>query len=948
MKKWIKSRKIVWILPLMLLFFLLSALCIVGYAGGEETVTLIESGVTEWSYRLLTPEEYAGYHSNWLQVGYTPTSNWKSGTSPFGDRVDPGNGSGWEGDYHVILLVTTFQIDDLNDARTREFVMNIFYDNTMTVYLNGRSVFYDERWVDQYVDLVMDDDFNDNLTEGTNTLAISLCDDAGGREFDMTLFMREKKPVQIEPLDPSLTVTAEQLAETGLSTIYINTENGDYVRSRLTYVDATMSIDLSDEYAAYENLYTLADGGEIQIKGRGNSTWNNGYPDGKANTLAGDTHTRKVPYTIKLDSKANLFGMGKSKHWVLIANYMDRTNLRNKLIYDLSGQMGMTFCKSVYVNLVFNGEYMGTYTLTQKIDPDLFEDQVTDWDDAAEEFAENVAKEKGYDKTWMANFEDQLTADFSWLTSETYQGYRVSDYVDLSKYPLYTGYLMEYDGYADEASFFQTNHGVPLKVSNMEAIKTNPELFSYIQTFFNDFEEACYSETFYNSKGKHYSEYVDMDSLVDYYILNTVILNVEFGYKSMYMYINDEGKIVLGPCWDYDWSSGNPFLGANGQYDQWYNDSRAENNKWYRKLYADPYFVSLVRERWFELTDALSDMVDSIDYYQSYLSKAAELEYAKFSADPYESDFAWRTGGRSFEAECNQLKTFLQNRIEWLNARFLNRDPNIEGRGLVSSDLITLGLSGKLSSDGSELFDYQLSDTTSPVQLSVTVSRNATAKIYLNGILIKEQNQTKGVTANLTVPASDLSPGVNVLTVQIYLSGELYGTNYLSLVKPGVKRAAPTAGDYTNGYTTGTVTPPPVTTPVTTTTTTKPVTTTKPTISPTTTPETPTNTTVPPVTALPSGAETTKSAPTTSEPQIPSDTSDDTTGQNPVLPSEILTTEPINKAPMTSGSENSSDASESPSDSGHLWWIVIVIVLILVVCAGTAGVWIGVKKKKTK
>lgn len=941
MKSGMMRKNRIWILPVIVLLSVLFAVGIVSYAGGEDTVTLIEAGVTEWNYRLLTPDEYAGYHSNWLQVGYTPSSNWKKGTSPFGDRVNPENGSGWVGDYHVILLVTKFQIDDLADAQKREFVMNIFYDNTMTVYLNGRSVFYDQNWVDQYVDLVMDSAFNESLVAGTNTLAISVCDDMGGREFDMSLFMREKGAVSTKPLDPSLTVTENQLEDTGLSTIYINTESGDYVRSRLTYVAASMSIKLSDEYADCLNVYTLADGDGIKIKGRGNSTWNNGYPDGKANTLAGDTHTRKVPYTIKLDTKSNLFGMGKSKHWVLIANYMDRTNLRNKLIYDLSGQMGMTFCKSVYVNLVLNGEYMGTYALTQKIDPDLFDGQVTDWDDAAEEFAENVAKEKGYDKVWMASFEDKLTTDFTWLTAETYQGYKVADYVDLSKYPIDTGYLIEYDGYADEDSFFQTNHGVPLKVSNMEAIKTNSELFNYVKTFFNDFEEACYSETFYNSKGKHYSEYVDMDSLVDYYILNAVILNVEFGYKSMYMYINDEGKIVLGPCWDYDWSSGNPFLGANGQYDQWYNDGRAENNKWYRKLYGDPYFVSLVRERWFELSDALWDMVDSIDYYADVLSKAAELEYAKFSADPYERDFAWRTGGRSFQSECDQLKTFLQNRINWMNEQFLKRDPNIEGRGVVTSELVALGLTGNLSSEGSQYFDYRMADTTSPLKLSVTVSRNGIAKIYLNGILLKEQTQTKGVASTLTVPVSDLTPGVNVVTVRLYLNGKLYGTNYLSVEKPGVKRSAPVQGAYTDGYPSQTVTPPPVTTTVTTTTK-------QPAI---TKPETaPSVSTLAPTTVTTSGAESTKPVPVTSEPpQTAPPESGDTSGQSPSLSSETPSVPSFgtdSPDPTVSGADDSPVDPGKSFDFGILWWIALIV--IVAVGAVVSGVWMYRKKKMTK
>jgi len=746
---------------------------------------VITAGKTPWHYQVTTTDGFHAMDSAWKNEGYD-TSSWQVGQGPFGDCIDSANAtrSGWKGENHGIFLVTTFEIDDLEKAKKQYYYAEMYFDNTITIYLNGTRVFYHERWNTSYEEIALG--FKNYLKEGTNTLAVSLLDDVGGREFDMSLYLTDRVVL------PGIEVGEEELTEAGLPILRIDTASGDYVRSRLDYVDATMVFENLGAYPDEDHMYTEDGGAAIEIRGRGNSTWNNGYPDGKPNTLPGDTHTRKVPYNIKLAKKTDLFGMGKSKKWVLLANYMDRTNLRNKLIFDLSGRMGMTYPQSVFINLVLNGEYMGVYALCEKVDIDLFEGAVTDFEDYAEDFAKGVAKQYGHDEDWQSDFEDELCENLSWLTEDTYKGYRVADFVDLSDVSTEGGYLIEYDGYADEDSFFTTKHGVPLKVSNLEYIKSNPEVFNNLKAYFNEFEEALFSDTFYNTQGKHYSEYLDMQSFVDYYILNALILNVEFGYKSMYMVLGTDGKITLGPCWDYDWSSGNPFLGANGQYNEWYNDGRANNNKWYREVYGDPWFVSLVRERWFTLADAIDDMIESMDYYEDYLLPSTVIEYRKFKADSYERDFAGRTGGRSFSQEVARLRTFLINRYNWMNLQFEKREPNIEGFGMKTSASLTLALNG--ATFESERFDFY---TNGSVTLTVNSAHSGKAVIYLNGIRYAELALTNSHPASCLVSYEGLDKGVNTLTVYGYDSANnQFGINYLTLETPGEKTTAPTLGSF--------------------------------------------------------------------------------------------------------------------------------------------------------
>ena len=117
------------------------------------------------------------------------------------------------------------------------------------------------------------------------------------------------------------TVAEKKIYCSKLPVVYINTKDGYGITSKETYKQATMKIQGNDSFNSTNT--TLYDGG-ISIRGRGNSTWNMGYS--------------KLPYKIKLDSKTNLLGFGNSKHWALLANYMDESLLRNKTSYDLSGK----------------------------------------------------------------------------------------------------------------------------------------------------------------------------------------------------------------------------------------------------------------------------------------------------------------------------------------------------------------------------------------------------------------------------------------------------------------------------------------------------------------------------------------------------------------------------------------------------------------------------------
>ncbi|MCK9156123.1 MAG: CotH kinase family protein [Paludibacteraceae bacterium] len=134
---------------------------------------------------------------------------------------------------------------------------------------------------------------------------------------------------------------------TGLPVIVVNTEGNKDITDKINWLDSTlMQIYQEDGKLLYD-----ASPDNVQIKGRGNSTWDTGNMSGKA------------PYAIRLNKKSELFGMLEHKRWVLMANYYDATFFRN----EFANYLGKRFTKQDWVpsgynvELVLNGVHKGNY-----------------------------------------------------------------------------------------------------------------------------------------------------------------------------------------------------------------------------------------------------------------------------------------------------------------------------------------------------------------------------------------------------------------------------------------------------------------------------------------------------------------------------------------------------------------------------------------------------------
>ncbi|RZL36780.1 MAG: spore coat protein CotH, partial [Pedobacter sp.] len=159
----------------------------------------------------------------------------------------------------------------------------------------------------------------------------------------------KKKPLDEPAPQEEIIVEEAKLDETVSAVIphiYIETAGAADVVSKDNYITGTVRIDGN-------GVNTDLAISTMNIKGRGNSTWNK----------------PKKPYRIKLDAAASVLGLQSAKDWVLLANWQDYTFMTNAVAMKIGKQLGMPYTNTIIpVDVTFNGKYAGSYTLTEQIE----------------------------------------------------------------------------------------------------------------------------------------------------------------------------------------------------------------------------------------------------------------------------------------------------------------------------------------------------------------------------------------------------------------------------------------------------------------------------------------------------------------------------------------------------------------------------------------------------
>ena len=346
----------------------------------------------------------------------------------------------------------------------------------------------------------------------------------------------------------------------------------------------------------------------LTIKGRGNSSW---------------TNAPKKSYTLKFESKQNFLGLEKHKSFALIANYFDKTLLRNVSAYSLAKKVftKMSWAPSAKtVNLFIDGVYQGLYSAVESV---------------------KIAKNR-------VNIPD------------------ISDLValqDMTAFDEY-GFILEVNDRLDEDFNFISENKVPFSLKEPDGSDLTPEICNKIEEKTNQIEAEVYAGNFSN---------IDLYSFADWWIVEELAKNTDSQfYSSCYMYFDpSDKKIHMGPVWDFDLGFGNN--GVDVKTEGFQADEAQNGANWILELRKSEEFKNIVKERW----NTCKPLIESYfsGEYEENLSNIKKDVDVNFIRWPILGKSVWKAPNdcesrTTYDSEVEYFKTWKDNRIQWLSSQF--------------------------------------------------------------------------------------------------------------------------------------------------------------------------------------------------------------------------------------------------------------------------------------
>ena len=376
---------------------------------------------------------------------------------------------------------------------------------------------------------------------------------------------------------------------TGLPIINLLTDGSVQIDSKEDYVEGDVSLDGRRDFESLSDL-------SMKIRGRGNSTW--------------FIHPKK-PFQMKLSEKSAFLGMPEDKKWLFLAEYSDKTMLRNTMAFELGYMSNLDWTPAgEFAEVYLNGEYNGTYNITQKVEAS-------------------------------------------------------SNRVALGD----TGYLLELDQLdrIDPDDVYFESRATEKFIINIKEPELNygSEEFRYIENLIAEFEGALFGANF-QDENAGYKKYINLESFIDWYLISEITKNVDSQwYSSIYLNVMPGEKIKMGPLWDFDLAFGNTDYADTQYYEGWW----VKFNPWYERLFQDPAFTQMVKDRfiYFKVNEDL--IIQKIDEY------AEKLKWAQA-----ENNNKWQTMGAyvwpnpviydTYQEEVDHLKNWYLARMQWLEEAF--------------------------------------------------------------------------------------------------------------------------------------------------------------------------------------------------------------------------------------------------------------------------------------
>ena len=386
-----------------------------------------------------------------------------------------------------------------------------------------------------------------------------------------------------------------------LPVLYINTDGHRNVDSKEEYLYADWWLDPMG-IDGVDSLGSFRHPLRMQIRGRGNSTW---------------TNLDKKSYRLKFDEKYKVLGMHTSRHWALLAQalcWMGQMN--DALPFEIGRRMGMAWNPHMQpVEVALNGQYIGLYFLTENVR--VAKNRV------------NVIEQNDYETEL-----DKVTG----------------------------GWLLEIENYVQHDNIiFTEGNGQPFWITVHSPELLSEEQRDYITNFLLETDSAIYVE----DKGSQlWEQYIDIDSLAIYYIVQEIVDNPEAFSGSCYIHKQrgNDTKLIFGPLWDcgssyYRWSETYRF-----------NEFIYENvpsyclSRWIGEIAKFPRFQERVRFHWKRFyQEVYPEMDEYMDQFVAKIEQAGNADHKRWPQYPSDN---------TTERLRQFGKPSFHKKVAWLNSQW--------------------------------------------------------------------------------------------------------------------------------------------------------------------------------------------------------------------------------------------------------------------------------------
>jgi len=364
------------------------------------------------------------------------------------------------------------------------------------------------------------------------------------------------------------------------------------------------------------------------------------FPDDPCNVYSGDigmelhgkssSYFPKQTYRIELndasgkDTSYSILGMPAESDWILFGPFADRSQIRNKLVFDLGARLGSYQPRSRFCELILNGQPVGLYALMENIKRDSSR--------------VNISKLKKTDLTGM-----DVTG----------------------------GYILKYD--KPDANEVVIKGLKSRKVVYPKNEDIQPEQEQYLIRFFREYDSIMYNNVFFDPING-FRKIASDSSLIDYVILNEISKNCDAYSLSTYFYKDREDKdnrVKFGPLWDYDLAFGNAVFQSGHLTTGWQFELQSNARFEIMRVFQDTSIVHEFQKRWKYVRGSILSNESIFSMIDSLVGTISEQVTRNYYIWPIIDQIPWSNSGQypvaSYEDEIIKLKAYITERAAWID-----------------------------------------------------------------------------------------------------------------------------------------------------------------------------------------------------------------------------------------------------------------------------------------